>query len=139
LTASQNFAVMVALVSADAFLGLGLKLAGYKHWRRYKEKPNLERFRSHFGVLPKTCEDMWSDMLTSTDPECRLESNADPKHLLLGIHFLWKYKTEQQLFTMFQLTEKTVRKWCSLYVQKMQLLLPNKVCGAMIVFINHDD
>jgi len=115
------------LMNADQFMALGLELAGYKRWRRYKEKANIERFKAHFGCLPKSCENIWIDLQTTTNAECHIDSAADPKHLLLALNFLWEYPTEKRLFTMFQVTEKTARKWCEIYTRKIQLLLPDKV------------
>lgn len=118
---------MVVRVTAHEFMELGLELAGYKRWKRYKEKANIQRFKSHFGPLPKSCENIWIDLQTTTDAACRIESDADPKHLLLGLRFLWKYQTEDDLGAFFQMTSKTVRKWSHVYARKIQLLLPNKV------------
>lgn len=122
---------MLNHISANQFMALGLELAGYKRWRRYKEKANIERFKAHFGALPKSCEKMWIDLQTTTNDECRIDSGANPKHFLLALHFLWEYPTEKKLFTMFQLTEKTVRKWWEIYARKIQLLLPDMVSESI--------
>lgn len=122
---------MVYRITAEQFMALGLELAGYKRWRKYKVKTNIERFRAHFGALPKSCENIWFDLQMSANPECRIDSDADPKHLLLAFNFLWEYPTQKKLFTMFQLTEKTVGKWSKLYTRKIQLLLPSKVSFEM--------
>ena len=120
----------VVQFTADKFMALGLELAGYKKWMRYKEKPNIQRFKSQFGALPKSCESIWHDLQTSTDAEHRIASDADPKHLLLAFRWLYKYPTETDLGRMFQMTEKTVRKWREEYVPKVQSLLRDKVSIA---------
>lgn len=117
---------MLINFSAAEFLALGLELAGYKDFRLYNENRNIERFKSHFGTSPKSCEDIFKDMQTIGNEESRLR-NAKPQHLLLGLRFLWAYPTERDLGRMFQMSEKTVRKWSGIYVFHIHLLLPTKV------------
>jgi hypothetical protein len=118
---------MVVCISAKEFMALGLELAGYKQWQSYKETANIKRFKAHYGALPKVCENIWIDLQMATDEECRIKSDASPRLLLLGLRFLWVYPTESQLCTMFEMSEKTVRKWSGVFSRKLQLLLPNKV------------
>lgn len=121
---------MAVCVSASEFMALGLELVGYKHWRRYKEKANIERFKAHFGALPKSCEKIWVDLQMTTDDECRIESDANLRFLLLALRFVFSYPSEMQLSAMFQMSEKTVRKWSGVYTRKLQLLLPNMVSNV---------
>jgi hypothetical protein len=100
-------------------MALGLELAGYKRWRSYKEKANIERFKAQYGALPKSCENIWVDLQTTTDEDCCIESNASPRLLLLALRFLWVYPTEKQLCTMFDMSEKTVRKWSGIFSRKL--------------------
>lgn len=120
-------------VDAAEFMALGLEQAGYKKWRRYKEKTNIERFRSHYGPLPKTCEDIWVDLQTVAEGDNRIDSNADPKLLLLACRFLWKYPTEPDLGVFFDMTETTVRKWRRIYVKKVMSLLRGKVSKLLSI------
>jgi hypothetical protein len=118
---------MVVCISASEFMALGLELAGYKKWQSYKEKNNIERFKAHYGALPKSCENIWIDLQMATDDECCIKSDASPRLLLLGLRFLWVYPTENQLCTMFDMSEKTVRRWSGVFSRKLQLLFPKKV------------
>lgn len=118
---------MIVHFTANQFMGLGLELAGYKRWRSYKEKANIERFKAHFGAHPRSCEQMWIKLQTTTNDECRIDSSDHPKYLLLAFHFLWEYPTEKKFYSMFQITEKTVRHWCEVWTRKIQALLPDVV------------
>jgi hypothetical protein len=118
---------MVVCISASEFMALGLELAGYKKWQSYKEKNNIERFKAQYGALPKSCENIWIDLQMAIDHECCVKSDASPRLLLLALRFLWVYPTENQLCTMFDMSEKTVRKWSGVFSRKLQLLLPKKV------------
>jgi hypothetical protein len=40
------------------------------------------------------------------------------------------YPTEKHLCTMFQMSEKTVRRWSGIFSRKLQLLLPSKVSNV---------
>jgi hypothetical protein len=121
---------MVVRVSAEEFMAIGLELAGYKRWQSYKEKANIQRFKAHYGAVPKSCENIWVDLQVTTDEECRIEGDASPRLLLLGLRFLWVYPTEKHLCTMFQMSEKTVRRWSGIFSRKLQLLLPSKVSNV---------
>jgi hypothetical protein len=111
-------------------MALGLELAGYKRWQSYKEEANIKRFKAQYGALPESCENIWVDLQTTPDEDCCIESDASPRLLLLALRFLWVYPTEKQLCTMFDMSEKTVRKWSGIFSRKLQLLLPNKVSNA---------
>lgn len=106
--------------AAKEFLALGLETVGYDRWESYKEDANIKRFRQHFGVDPQTCEEVWSDVKRSMP-------GAKPKHLLLGLRWLWKYDTEADLSPMFDMSEKTVRKWTKQLVSEIMKLLPEKM------------
>jgi hypothetical protein len=47
--------------------------------------------------------------------ECCIASNANPLHLILALKMLRAYTTEIELAGLFGLSEKTVRKWSSIY------------------------
>ncbi len=121
---------MAVRITDEEFMAIGLEAAGYKRWGRCKPKTNLRNFRAHYGCCPKSCENMWMDLQLSPNQECRIEPNANPKLLLLGIRFLWRYETEKELCSRFDMSEPTVRKWKSLYARKIQLLLKPKTDAA---------
>lgn len=113
--------------SADEFKGLGLELAGYKRWHQYEEKRQIERFKAFYGLHPKSCEQIWIDLQTTTNDEYRIDGNANPRDLLLGIYFLWEYPTERKFNPIFHLCEETVRNKCKIWTKKIQSLLPDMV------------
>ena len=57
---------MALLVRASEFMGLDLEVAGYSRWRNYKEAANIKRFNAFYGALPKSCENIWLDLQTTT-------------------------------------------------------------------------
>ena len=114
-------------------MALGLELAGFKRWERCMEKTNMECFRGLYRPKqPVTCcENIWVDLQTASDEECRIESNTNSLHHLLALRFPKAYPTEKELAGTFDISEKTVRKWSALYVQKIQLLQAKKVSDEM--------
>ncbi|CAB9516751.1 hypothetical protein SEMRO_804_G204910.1 [Seminavis robusta] len=114
--------------SARHFMNLGLRYARFPNWKHYKESRSIERFKQHFGMKPETVADCWLLLRESNDPDIRLEKKAKPKHLLIAIRHLFKYHTEADLASFFNIkTEKTVRKWAKLYVKRISRLLPDLI------------
>lgn len=111
-------------VTADDFMALGFAITGDKRWRSYKEKVNLTNFRSEFGVNPKTCVDIWTDLINENDD---LAPTTGPKLLLLGLRWLRVYETERHLRPKFDMHEKTIRNHRRAITLKIQKLLKKKV------------
>ena len=116
---------MAILITDQQFMILGLESAGFTGWERTSNAANVERFRCWYGPRPKCCEKIWFDLQNSV--ECCIGSDANPLHFLLALRFLKGYPTETELAETFAMSEKTVRKWTSFYVQKIQLLKEEKV------------
>lgn len=111
--------------SKRQFLQLGLESFGDWKWATYKHHCNVERFRGYFGVTPRTCARIWHELRSSSDGRIRLQKNADPKHLLLAIRFVWRYEVETEAGQRFGIrSPKTVRKWAKDYAHRISLLLP---------------
>jgi hypothetical protein len=121
----------VDVVSSLSFMELGLEMAGFKHWRSYKEKGKVERFRSLFGAAPTTCETIWADLQVTG----HLTGDENRLGLLLALRFLKAYPTEKELSGMFQMSDKIVRKWVKVYVRKIQRLKFIKVSTMDIIHI----
>lgn len=118
------------------FLGLGLETCNYPRWWRYQEHANIERFKEHFGVTPKTCRDVWERLRRSVNPAIRLDAKAKPIHLLMAIIHLWAYDTEAPFSRLFGLTKKTAWKWKDIYVQKIALLFDDVVgCPCVVALL----
>jgi hypothetical protein len=109
-------------------MALGLERAGFIRWKNHNYKTNLEHFKGWYGASPKSCEIIWVDLQTAIEEEFRINSDANPLHLLLTLHFLKSYQTESILAPTFRMTEKTARKWIGIYMGKMQMLKIKKVC-----------
>ena len=109
------------------FMVLGLDTAQYYKWRKYNLLPNIDRFRRDYGAHPATCEAIWNDLQSSTDPEIHVDKKGKPLHFLLALRWLYKYHTEEDLGKFFRMTEKTVGKWTKHYAEKICLLLESKV------------
>ena len=119
---------MAASLNADDFLSYGLQIAGIFGWRRCKESYNLDRFKARFGVVPKTCEMVWTELCNFDDATIRLTRKHSPKHFLLGLRFLWTYGTEPDLGDYFGIqSAKTVGKHSKIWVRKIAALLKKKV------------
>ena len=118
---------MAILITDQQFMILGLESAGFSGWERTSNATNVERFRCcWYGPRPKCCEKIWFDLQNSV--ECCIGIDANPLHFLLALRFLKGYpSTETELAGTFAMSEKTVRKWTSFYVQKIQLLKEEKV------------
>ena len=115
-------------VGKKEFMRLGLEIAGEYKWMTYKHHCNIERFKTCYGVSPRTCGRVWHGLRSSNDPDIKLESSADPKHLLLAIRFLWRYEVEKDLGRFFGIkSPKTVRKWVHHYLLRVARLLPSLV------------
>jgi hypothetical protein len=113
--------------SAEDFMALGLSIAGYDLWKSYKLEANIERFKKHYGVTPTTCADVWRDLKISTDERIHVGKKGKPANLLLACRFLFKYDTQTDLGSFFKIrSDKTVGKWCEIYVSKLALLLRSK-------------
>lgn len=110
------------------FMRLGLELMGDYKWMTYKHHCNVDRFRTYYGVTPRTVGRLWHRLRISNDPDIRLGIKADPKHLLLAIRFMWRYEVEEELGKPFGIkSPKTVRKWVRDYLGRVAKLLPSLI------------
>ena len=121
---------MVAILTSDEFLGLGLERVGFQRHRQQKvsREANLKRFNAHYGSNPVVYAQIWEDLQTTTIPEARIDiKKTDPVSFLMGVHFLKRYPTEHEQAGIFKLCEKTARKWAWYYARKLQALKEQKV------------
>jgi hypothetical protein len=124
----QSSTMQTVLVTRAAFMGLGLELVGYTkaNMERRSERTNIDAFRHHFGVIPQTCEDMWVDIVANN--ESPIKSKKDPVFFLLALRLLWTYDTGENLSPIFHMSKKTISRHAFKWVDKICLLLDNKVC-----------
>ena len=95
-----------------ASLGLGFMRRDYGS----SDVTANRRFRSLFGVSPKTCALLWGH-LTGIVP-----SNAKPVHMMWSLLFLKSYPTEHVLASIVQCDEKTTRKWTWTLIEGLESL-----------------
>jgi hypothetical protein len=114
---------MVLQPSADNFLQLGLQLAGFNQGCRQSTcaDTNRHRFTSNFEVSPKTCMEIFLHFQT-THIDAAHVNKPKPVYMMMAIHWLSTYKTEEQIAGNFKVVEKTVQKWTWFYTQKIQAL-----------------
>lgn len=62
-------------------------------------------FRAFFGVPSEICSRIWIMLIG------KHSHDAHPRHLLMALHFLKGYSTENVNATLFQVDEKTFRRW----------------------------
>ena len=112
--------------TTDQFLALGLELQGpgFRNWHRCKLSVNIDDFKSFYGASPKSCEDIWSDLLTAG----KLTKKDKPKHLLLALFWLRTYPpNEKHVRAKFGWREKTCRKWRNRFLKKLKWLCHEKI------------
>jgi hypothetical protein len=98
---------MVLHLSADDFLQLGLQLAGFDQQRQQRTcaATNLRRFKSNYEASPKTSADIFMDLQTTHIDAARV-NKPNPEYLMMAIHWLATYKTEEQIAGTFKVVEK---------------------------------
>ena len=65
--------------------------------------------------------------LQTTDIDAARVNKPNPEYLMMAIHWLATYKTEEQIAGTFKVVEKTGRKWIWFYTQKIRALKAEKV------------
>jgi hypothetical protein len=81
------------------------------------------RFKSHFGSHPDVYAQIWEDLQSTADPEAPVNAlDNDLDAFLIGLHFLKCYPRESKQAGMFNISERTVRKYNWHYATKIQAL-----------------
>ena len=124
--------VGLLILTPDEILQKGLELVGFSCRRQQNvtRPTNLVRFRAHYGSNPIVYSQIWEDLLTTDIPEARLAITklaGAVDAYLMAIHFLKCYPTENEQSGVFQLCEKTARKWAWYYASKIQAFKGQKV------------
>ena len=107
----------------NQFLKLGLRYANYNYPNKCSDKTNIKRFQTNFGCHPTTCQKLWEDLQTTPNLDGRINANTKPTFLLIGLRFLWRYQTEEELGRFFKMSAKTVRNYYHESAKKIYLLL----------------
>lgn len=124
-------------LTEEEWLETGLIYAGFDIFRQnsISRDNNLGRFRSFYGINPTPLILMHNDLQTNEDgTEIDGKKNGSPKHLLMTLHWLKTYTTEPILAGLFELNERTVRKFIWQYASALQSLKSRKVRLFLIIF-----
>jgi hypothetical protein len=133
--------LLAMIVTPDQTMARGLKFAGFDEGRvgRVGQALNERRFRSWYGSNPNVIARIWEDLLTTEIAEARIPPEADFDRFLMSFYFLKVYPTEEHRSGIFEVCEKTARRWSWYFVGKLSALKAQKVrklskCGASIVY-----
>lgn len=88
---------------------LGLESIGFKGRQMCKNTATC-RFRTSFGVDPKTCADIFKDLQVTDYTAARIKK-PDPIYFLMALDWLKTYKEENEMAGLWKKDEQTVRKW----------------------------
>ena len=91
-------------VPPETFLWLATSLFS-NLGRGQSENRRMRRFKSHFGVTPDLCADMWGLCFNRLIPTCR------PMHFLWACMFLKSHNTEEHNAGIASCDEDTFRHW----------------------------
>jgi hypothetical protein len=97
------------LLTTKDFEQLGLEIL-CKQIRRTR-RPLYRKYESFFGAWPHYCAILWNALLRSRVFDTAPASRVQPRHLLMGLHFLKAYGTEERSAHTFGCDEKTFRRW----------------------------
>ena len=92
------------IMSEDAFQTMGLMIMG--HNVSFSERINNRRFRAFFGTSPRICSIIWGIISQQTNFP---DHNHNYRHLLMALHFLKCYNTEDVDAGLFHVDPKTFR------------------------------
>ena len=94
---------------------------------RVRGKKFLRQFKSWFGCQPKHCAVVWFDLYTIGYLDKSPAKKREPRLLLMGLHFLKAYKSEENNATSFRCDQKTCRQR-SCYLLKRDRQTRNSLC-----------
>ena len=100
-------------------LGMDIVERGKTVWVLRSPKAIEEkRFRSFFGTDAIMCHRLW----VLCEPKSMIGGGVEEKHLLRALLFLKLYLPESVSSRLVGADEKTVRKWCWLFVREISYL-----------------
>jgi hypothetical protein len=120
---------MAAVVpTAEDILTRGLLTAGFSQDRLdgRRAETKEERFVANYGVTATTVRTVLVDLATAAIAAARID-NPNLGHLLMTLHWLKNALSQSVMAGLFDLDEKTVRKWVWIYVCAIQALKGQKI------------
>jgi hypothetical protein len=118
---------MVLKVSTNDFLLLGLHLVGFLTCGSTCAATNIRRFRAAFGTTPESCSKIFIDLQTFAPAANIAIKKHNASYFLMTLNWLRSYMVEETLAGLYNLSEKTVRKWIWDYTIAIQALKEQKV------------
>jgi len=130
------------IYSPEQVLRRGLRIAGASSrlFHRQKRETSVEDFKSFFGSHPAVLAQIWEDLQTtsatledkngntvSAQIDTTKTRSVHLKNFLRAHQFLKQYQTEKQRKLPFRNMEKTLRKWCWYFVERMAALRQEKI------------
>jgi hypothetical protein len=100
---------MVVLVTSSDFEQLGLEIIGSTG--RSRRRNRHRKFAAFFGAKPFYCSILWYELDKHGWFKRAPTAHVSPRHLLMGLHFLKSYNTEERSSATFGCDEKTFRQW----------------------------
>jgi hypothetical protein len=118
------------ILTDDEVLSEGLQFVGFNESRqaRVKKTTNVQRFKEHYGSIPRVYAQLWEDLQTTTITEAQVVGNKKHfKYFMGAVHFLTVYPTEGQRAGIFKRCETNCREWGWTYLQKISALKAHKI------------
>lgn len=121
----------VRVLSADTILNRGLRLADFYSERkieRAQRSTNITRFVKKYGSKPIVYSKIWLAFQQTTHDDARIEAkDLDLEYMLMSIYFLRKYRTYDDMESIFGPCQNTVRTWVWFYLGKISALKHDKI------------
>lgn len=130
---------LVKLTKEQA-LSIGLEAAGFDEIRqKCCIEQKLIRFNAHFGAGPTSCSLIFQDIQKEDCAGEKRINQPDIFYFFMSMMWLKAYPSEPVLAGKFQVSERSVRKWCWRFLEAIQALKSKKVMlqRAFIYFISN--
>jgi len=119
------------VVTPNEVLERGLALVGFSNQRQQnvRREKNIGRFCTHFGAKPNVYAAMWLDLHVTEVDGARIVpgDGITMERFLMTVHFLKCYPKEHESEAIFQLSDRTIRKYTWLILEKIQALMETKI------------
>lgn len=127
LPKQKEQSIMIINLTVNDWLHLGLSFVGFDKRRRTAcNATNASRFSSHYGITPRTCSAVFHDLQTFENEEGEY-SQVNAKYFLLTMYWLKCYQVEPVLAAVFDINERTARRYIWHYIRRIQALKSSKV------------
>lgn len=120
------------LLSSARMLYMGLKFVNVpKDVQNRRRQPlNVRIFRSHYGLHPNHAASMWKDLLTSNNPDIKVQAgkDSDLKSFFMALHHLRLYLTDDVNNVVFgSMDFDKMRQQTYWFIQRIAALRAEKI------------